>query len=385
MDTQIREQIGSTRSQVDLQSLIELATNGLEQLFDSSANLFAFQYQGHLRRQMAPTSSIQYTTICLLGLEKARRAGISVNAIDTGQVMESVVDQSYKVQRRGHLGMTLWADSLLDGKHSRKLIDNIDAWARLSTLGEIDTMELAWLLTGLSYSQPSSGYLNRAKALARLVYGVLESRFDTSSKLFVHNSSGGGPLSRIRDATANFADQIYSVYALAAFAEDTGRSEALNISLECARKLCELQGRNGQWWWHYNSRHGVIASRYPVFAVHQDGMAPMALLKLSSLTGEDYSGSINRGLKWLFGSNEISASLVSWDRNVIYRGVQQKFPVSYIRYLFISLAHMGFAHAAQSLERLPVYRINHEMRPYHLGWLLYGLSNNTNLLTSEEH
>ena len=56
----------------------------------------------------------------------------------------------------------------------------------------------------------------------------------------------------------------------------TGDSKAAEVASACAKHMCELQGPQGQWWWHFDIRTGRVVEHYPVYAVHQDSMAPMA-------------------------------------------------------------------------------------------------------------
>ena len=75
---------------------------------------------------------------------------------------------------------------------------------------------------------------------------------------------------------------------------------ALDIARQCAQHICALQGKSGQWWWHYDYRTGEILEGYPVYSVHQDAMAPMALLALEEAGGGDYWAPIAKGLQWLY-------------------------------------------------------------------------------------
>ncbi len=57
---------------------------------------------------------------------------------------------------------------------------------------------------------------------------------------------------------------------------------------ETAAAICGLQGPEGQWWWHYDTRNGSVVEGYPVYSVHQHAMAPMALLDLREAGGTDH-------------------------------------------------------------------------------------------------
>ena len=66
------------------------------------------------------------------------------------------------------------------------------------------------------------------------------------------------------------------------------------------RRSVARQGPAGQWWWHYDRRTGRVVERYPVYAVHQDAMAPMALLALERRGAASTCATpIARGLAWL--------------------------------------------------------------------------------------
>ena len=138
-----------------------------------------------------------------------------------------------------------------------------------------------------------------------------------------------------RTKIGNFADQIYSVFALSTFYEVFSEKQAITQALKCAERLCALQGEQGQWWWHYHSSRGVVGSPYPVFSVHQDGMGPMGLQKLSMVSGKDFQIPINKGINWLFGSNELGLEMVDRRQNLIWRDIELSPLLSVTRYVSI--------------------------------------------------
>jgi hypothetical protein len=75
-----------------------------------------------------------------------------------------------------------------------------------------------------------------------------------------------------------------------------------------------MQGPLGQWWWHYNIETGQISEEYPVFSVHQEAMAPMALLAYDRATGQNHREAIDRGLAWIAGNNELRKDLIDPER-----------------------------------------------------------------------
>jgi hypothetical protein len=103
----------------------------------------------------------------------------------------------------------------------------------------------------------------------------------------------------------------------------------------------------------------------------------MALRKVASIEGQEFDGSVDRGLQWLFGANELGVGLVVWGDKVIWRDIEPKFPASNLRYLSVGLSALGVAESARILDLRLGYRVRHEMRPYELGWLLYGLGDSS--------
>ena len=77
-----------------------------------------------------------------------------------------------------------------------------------------------------------------------------------------------------------FADFVYPIQALSHYHMALGCPEAMDAATRCADRMCKLQGPAGQWWWHFDVRTGQGVERYPVYAVHQEAMAPMALRAL---------------------------------------------------------------------------------------------------------
>jgi hypothetical protein len=287
--------------------------------------------------------------------------------------LAALVTHSDRVARLGDLGFILWADALCEGRYQRALLGAIKRQAHIETLARTTNMELAWLLTGVCYTQQRHGRSGDTENLALTIFEALANNFNKNSGLFCHARAGAG-LIGFRNPVGNFADQIYAVYALSTFYEVFGQPRALMWALQCANSLRVLQGSQGQWWWHYDVQQGVVASRYPVYAVHQYGMAPMALLKLSAVSGQGFQSAIKHGLMWLFGANELRTEIIDWDKLVVWRDIERKRPVAYLRYASIALARQGWTNAARLLDSVPMYKLNREMRPYELGWLLYAFA-----------
>jgi hypothetical protein len=165
-----------------------------------------------------------------------------------------------------------------------------------------------------------------------------------------------------------FADQVYPIYALAKFSQAFGSDKALRVSSECAAAICRLQGPLGQWWWHYDAATCRVIGWYPVYSVHQDGMAPMALIEVGKVSGEDFSNHIYKGLKWITGENELDFNMIDSTNNVIWRSL---YDYKYKLYINEFMSLIGFD--TNIINN--ALKVRYECRAYHLGWLLYAFSN----------
>lgn len=353
--------------------LVNLALCGLAPLYDDRQKLFAYRITPGQRTPMPLAWSITYTAITLLGLIKALHNGWQEIPVDVTETLDSLVTHIDRVARPGDLGLILWADALCEGRHQSTVLGAMKRQAHIETLARMTNMELAWLLTGLCYTHQRFGRSGDTENLASTIFEAIASNFNQNTGLFCHARAGAW-LTGFRNQIGNFADQIYAVYALSTFYEVFGRPQALQWALQCANRLRILQGNQGQWWWHYDVRQGVVASRYPVFAVHQYGMAPMALFKLSAVSGQDFHPAITRGLMWLFDANELRKEIIDWDKFVTWRDIERTRPVAYLRYASIALLRLGWTNVARWLDAVPLYKLNREMRPYELGWLLYAFA-----------
>jgi hypothetical protein len=174
-----------------------------------------------------------------------------------------------------------------------------------------------------------------------------------------------------------FADQVYPIQALARLHATEADPTALAAADACAARICDLQGGGGQWWWHYDSRTGGLVEGYPVYSVHQHGMAPMALFDLAEAGGRDHGEELLRGLRWMtdvpeLGGAASEVSLIDDDAALTWRKVYRGDPRKIVR------GARGLATRVRPGRRLafvdtvlPARAVDHECRPYELGWLLF--------------
>jgi hypothetical protein len=354
--------------------LIDVSLQGLPAMFDEQAGMFCY------RRKRVSDSllvneglSLRYTLITLLGLHRAEATGQAI-PFDLRAIISPLLDDLSGFDNLGDIGLLLWfvAQSMPEqcADFVRKLeLDTIVD--RFPDGRKRKTMELSWLLTGLSYAALSSPETGNLVALSSpAVYELIKGNYGGSG-IFAHAASSSF-LECFRNRMGSFADQVYPAYAFALYSRAFGIAEARDTALACCRKLCALQGPLGQWWWHYDASSGKGVGRYPVYSVHQEGMAPMTLFEVGSLTGTDFSEHLYRGLQWNSGANELGADMVDWSRNIIWRCIDRP---EIARRIEEGCGLAGIPNRPGSCGDL---KILYEGRPYCLGWLLYAFSDTMN-------
>jgi hypothetical protein len=347
--------------------LIGVAIRGLEPMYDSDKKLFCFRLQQTSQGLVREGISQRYTIMTLLGLLRAESAGFQ-STISVPNTLNCLLNDTAWLDNIGDLGLLLWACALSSKEDLARFyaIFNLErALERYPDVRNRLTMELSWFLTGLAHA---NGVIRQQPScLARLAhetYGLVRAN-QGEYGIFGHMDRWSSLLGIVRGRVGSFADQVYPIYAMAHFARVYEIEEARREALRCASAICRLQGPLGQWWWHYDSVTGDIIERYPVYSVHQHGMAPMALLALGSTGEGDFDEHIQKGLKWIGGTNELQLGLEDKSSSIIWRSIHQPRLRSYCARLCTLLQREC------SVGSLRVLR---ECRPYELGWLLYAFA-----------
>jgi hypothetical protein len=229
-------------------------------------------------------------------------------------------------------------------------------------------METAWLVSGLVHECRRSGN-DIATAALEFALADLLSRINKDTGLFCHVSDAAPVTRRIRKWVANFADQIYSVQATALAAIASANKAALAASDTCATRLVQLQGELGQWWWHYDPRNGNVAQAFPVYSVHQNGMAPMALMTLAAAGGRDHRARVELSHAWI-DCNELGIPLLDREVGTIWRDIEilQEGRTARIVRHARSVLGWKLADGGANMKNL---KVNYETRPYEWGWCLF--------------
>jgi hypothetical protein len=358
-----------TCARVEPCTVLELAASGLPQMFDPERQLFSHTMLRQDGKLVSIGASHRYTMMTLLGLHRLEQSG-EMSPVPVLPALDRLVSDLGWIEGTGDLGLLLWACAVISPNHLVPVLQRSQfgqALTRYADSRRASTMELAWLLTGLAYTMERlPGANSTIGDTARTAYRMLRAN-QGEGGVFGHMSSRHSLPGFLRGRIGSFADQVYPIYAFSQFAIATGDDDARSRALQCARSICRWQGEQGEWWWHYDSRSGEIAETYPVYSVHQDGMAPMALFKVSEATGIDFSAPILKGLEWIGGQNDLRYDMRDTSSRVIWRNFYLPNARRYVR---------QFLGRARRPETTPIARleINHECRSYELGWALYGLA-----------
>jgi hypothetical protein len=313
------------------------------------------------------TEGITSTAIALIGLA---RSGIEPARVgmDLIRTREALLAMARVRRTAGSVGLAIWASSVTGGRSVSDVLGRLGL-----SLGDIprmlrrsQTMEIAWILSGLAHEGARAPARSTREAFLAARAALLD-RFVGPSQTFRHATDDAPPLRRARQWVANFADQIYPIQALAQAAMLEPDSQALEVATRSAEHMLALQGELGQWWWHYDARDGRVAQHYPVYSVHQHGMAPMALQALAAAGGPNFAAAIDRSQRWLI-DNERGASLIDTTAGTIWRSIERDEGHG-PRYARRVRSVLGLKGADKALTgRLT---INRETRPYEWAWCLY--------------
>lgn len=344
----------------------EISRRSLPRMLDVDQRLFVYRLDRSDSGYTTSGLSRRYTAIVLIGLAMESDYSFSrevLHGLTLHNMCERLVAEIEKVDNLGDVALTLWAACACGFQKRAKILQRLREFKPEEK--NYPTVDMSWALDALCLEDGKE-----VKELRALIAGRLLTLFNWSTGLFPHtlkNNTRG-----IRSHVTCFADLVYPIHALSSFHKIENSSEALDAASRCGNLICDLQGPEGQWWWHYDYRTGNVIENYPVFAVHQDAMAPMALLALEDAGGRNYFDAILKGIDWLLYSPEVKNSLIDSSADVIWRKVFRREPRRFCRYVQAAATRLNPKFKVPGLnEFFPPRKIDYETRPYHMGWLLY--------------
>jgi len=267
------------------------------------------------------------------------------------------------IRSTGDLGLFLV--HLSQGEADLALIDEV--LRRVSTeaaqMKRANLQELSWVLWGTSLlAQRYEG----AERTARATIASISRDYAAEAGLARHTTR------RYRRNLVSFGSSVYYLRGLYEYGTAFGDDVALNRFALGVRKLIAAQGPLGEWPWMFDVRTAQPTDFYPVFAVHQDGMAMLFLFPALEIGIDGIQPAIDRSLSWAFGANELGIPMYQNDPFVAHRSIERDERYSRLRRYVRSVARSPkMTPATTGASRL---RLNPECRSYHLGWMLFAWS-----------
>jgi hypothetical protein len=355
----------ATRLEGMVADLRLLAVRGLPRMFDEESGLFVFRLDRTEGGVVPAGVSRRYTAMVMLGL--SGEAPDVAPALMQGQTIAGCVSRLVETagagDSLGDLGVIAWAAGAAGCP-----ADSV--WTLIEERRPNDvpcpTVELAWVVSAAAADPRVI-----ASGFGRDLVARLRTAFHKNTGIFAHTC--GSTVTGIRSHVSCFADFVYPALALAQYGAATGDKDAITVASDAARAMCRLQGADGQWWWHFDLRTGRVVEQYPVYAIHQDAMAPMALFAVAQAANLNFDEAIARGLKWLQRSPELNGgSLFDADAGLIWRKIARREPAKLSRYVQAGASYLSPNLRAPGINTIfPPVAIDFEDRPYHLGWILY--------------
>ncbi len=303
--------------------------------------------------------SVRYSLMALLGMQRARAAGLE-GIPDLDELWSRCLERRASFTP-GDVGLAIWADSRRDGASTEGLVAQLETALSDVVLASLVGMEIAWIIIGLTHAeQPTAA---SSKLLDRVADHLQRERRSPSG-LYYHDAT-----SRFRRHLPNFATEIYTLMALTALARGDHLAGARASAETLAEHLVRLRLPDGGWPWLYDADRADVAEAYEIYTVHQDAMAPMGLLELTTLTGDDrWARAAVESVAWSRGSNELGVDLLDAEHGFAHRSIRRKAPWDRVA-LAANSASTRFG-GKRLLARSSRVEVNRTCRPYHLGWML---------------
>jgi hypothetical protein len=365
-----------------VRKLVGIALSRLPSLVDPATGLVVFRSDG---RDLAPSgTSVRYTAMTALGVERAFDHGLACD-VDLDQLHEAMEATLAGVDNSGDLGLVLWAASRSNARLAERALADLGEMsdvARSRRSRMVHSTELAWVVIGLAEALACGIGDERdvRTRLDRAFRRLMEQRGASGLVCHARPLARGripGPREWLMGELGFFDAQVYTILACLrrdAVSPDPAAREAARVIGE---RLLHHQHPLGQWGWHYNTRSGELCDLYPVYAVHQDGMAPMALLPLERALGVPATAAIARGAAWLFQGEETGEPLADPEHEIVWRSVRRRAPYGRIKLPLKAASLLGAGRALDLGARFAgpgALEIDREMRPYELGWCLFAFA-----------
>jgi len=369
-----------------LKKLAQLANEGLKKMYLSEKGIFCHRLLGSKLQKEGENPF--YTLMAIIGLAKAREKGLKSSFVPE-DLFQNVLNNFATTDYLGFWSYALWAASVLENENINSIIIQCEKLFKnlINKKKPIPSMETAYLLYAICE------YLTKQKdqnvmMFAKEVFQALIKTFHETSGLFSFTtriSRKNIVMMRINQNLGSFASQINSIMALSKYYQISHNKIALEKARKCANVICTFQGELGQWWWIYNVKKGFVVEEYPIYSIHQDGVAIVSFLELQKSLGESlYEKNLKKGLQWLEGQNELKIKMYDEKNKIIWRAIQRKENPSSQKtgpwglgkksYFKMQLAGLLNSSIVKKFPLPDKYELLLESRPYHNGWVLLAWS-----------
>jgi hypothetical protein len=354
-----------------ISAVTDIAKSGVSRFYQSPAHLRPYTATADRYGDWALRGdSVRYAAIVQIGLSRWLAHHSSDQSV-LPNLCPILRERSEEIGDVGDAALCLWAASQSrDEAVERWMHRLVQLW---SGRGQTcSAMEVAWVLQACLAAEILMGghTPGQIEPIMTDAHRMLKLLYDTNTCLFRRRNQSGR-LS-FKGRISSFAEQVYPILALATFGRLRDDAWSVDAVASVTDTICKHQGSLGQWMWHYDVATGRVCEEYPVFSVHQDAMAPMAILAADKACRTDHLSHIELGLRWLFGGNELGQTLARPRVGFIWRDIERVEPYKLTRVLRSACCVMGLRSFHEWVGKRPCrFKINQECRPYHLGWILY--------------
>jgi hypothetical protein len=362
--------------QTRMKELAGIALRALPQMYDERSNLFSQKALPQGDRLVNRGQNAYYSAASLVGI-LAQPDVSPESVVPVGKALDALQAACEADHGGPLLSTTLWAGALAGDRRAADLVGSLE---RSFVTEQAESAALGQVLRGLVVGAETFPEVrDAALGLARRCALELLDRHSGDPRVFrAMPRRPGGLRTMLGARITSFASQVYPLLGLASLYAYCGEAPPPALR-QTAERIVEAQGPLGQWWWLYSPSTATVLEGYPVYSVHQDGMAFMGLVPVEQLGEGSYGEALALGLEWLYERNELSLSLVEDDPPFICRNIQRvgsdadaAFGISRAN-LVRAVTRSWHPRSVSDQIEVPPEQLEplRECRSYHLGWLLF--------------